>query len=235
MKGVLFSLLLLCVGFGFASDQFGKIYEEARALKEEHRFDDDLDKLLFDFYKRKVGAIDVDILKLHSELVFRKVLAQSEIILGLSFDEQLASFAEMQKDLQLILNYAQKETMLHRAARFRADIVHAVLQNKPQTEEDIFIALQAFTEEILKKWATNPNLTKRALRQNVVQNIWANPELKDSFFQFVCLGSTEIEIALGTSKPHYFEIMGVDEDDELVYRLECYLNGNRLLVEVCGL
>lgn len=230
MKVITFFLLVFSCSFGYADSSISRIYEEAYDLKiHQLDYEKDIEEILFDFYSDKIASLDVKTLQENPELIFRKGLASLDRPISddeeAPFSELVYRYVELEKDLQFVLDYAHKDSRLFQSARLIREMILPFLEapsRDPNTWETVSLVQY---ERILQKWAINPSLTGRELRQDVYQNICTNESIRNAFCLFVILTNEDPDIALGYIEPDSVEVLGIDEEDgALLYQIDYHLS-----------
>jgi len=200
---------LFCFSNVHSVDQMQDIYQHASQLINEEA-SEETHQRLFEFYSREIEKIDFETLKKNPELIFRRGLAWFEVM---DAEESIQKINEglvlLQNDFQFVMNYSSPTSRLFLAAQEKNNYINHFLQASVQSVEGLIRVNEAFKEEILRQWATNPLATGKELRENVFLHLKRSPDASAAFFDFMLLFEGDPDLALGYIKPYDMEVLGI--------------------------
>lgn len=214
----LFTFTPWSLGYSTPSEQ--NLYKLSQEVLDNNSSDQFEEDLLFEFYSNMAAAMDVQTLEKNPELIFRKAIAESCVSFE-SIETLCELLIKLRKDFQFVVKHAEKDTLLFEAAQFKIKQIDAILQGNPRNEDDLDPIITAFYEEFLRKWATHPEATGIALREEVLSNLLKNEALAASFYHDVLLLADEPNCSLGYVKLHRIEVTEITYDKKGVPFLVC--------------
>ena len=229
---ILCAFLSISCGVYAGSVDIRGMCKQAYQMEENWNEDEDKDEyvnredFLFTTYSETIEALDEETLKENPELVFRREQLRnlSLIYFDTIPDNRFSEYPEAHKDLQFVMEHAQKDSRLFKAAKEHDEILMLIMEGPNETDEKIMQIIHQINEtKHLKPWATEPSLSGPALRENVFKNLQSSPESMISFMDYVFLLSSDSDVSLGYIHPKLIGLEVVykdaDEDDDA----QCYL------------
>ncbi|KPK32824.1 MAG: hypothetical protein AMS24_03055 [Chlamydiae bacterium SM23_39] len=216
--------LLICFIFAYSDDTMQKIYQEASEIVDED-FERDEDEILVEFYSEKIEEMDLEVLKKNPELIFRRACAWFKILDPVEYMEDFFSqLKQLKQDFKFVMDNSEEKSQIFLAADSNYQFIDLILKSCPKSEEDFFDRYLEFSDNILRRWATDPSASGKKLREDVFLNVERDPTIAQSFYDFVLRNEKDPDIALGYIKPDRIRISCIipyeNEKFTLLYRIE---------------
>lgn len=208
--------MVTCLSYGYSSDFMTDIDQQAEQIvNSSWSSDQDEAELLLDFYSAEIAKCDSDMLAKYPELVFRRALAWSNTI-ELDDDEMaegLEQLSLVQQEYAFVLKNADLGSRLYDACAFQTSLVGQVLQANPSSIADLVSTVSLFLDNTLRQWAPDSIASGAELRQEVLANLNSDPDLMNSFCDFVLRSEDDPRISLGYIDPIQVVVTGLSNDE----------------------
>jgi hypothetical protein len=185
------------------------------------------EELLLEYYSEGIAEADPEWLKEDPELFFRRGCAWLAVI-GLldDFQERMSQLPNVQNDFQFVMDHSAKTSRIYVAARVKMDLIDAIIEAAPQTEEEAIEVILLHNERYLRQLVKDPLVSSDELVQEAFLNIQDGGIAAGLFHHYALLLNDEPDLALGYVDPDEVEVLGIvphrDHRPTLLYQIEYY-------------
>ena len=214
--------IIFAFTLGFANSSVQDIYDIAKQIEVDQTIGDK-EQPLIKHYSESIAALDSSTLEQNPELVFRKALLEFDLLQKsrniVTISKKLSS---LEKDFYWIIQHTN-DPKLYDAAKDKEQYCNAMLRGGLKGFDDLITKTLSHAESILLRFASTPNLTGKALREDVLKNLKNCDKKLEEFKQATIFLTCDPELILGNTEIKTFEILEVRQEEEmwfLIYKME---------------